>query len=87
MRRAFSFGYSDIAVLSPWELYILYPFRLTAIRQPLCLRRVESAKLVQAVFGDFLSDARVSRLKGKCDENNEVYWLIQSVTVPDTKIH
>ena len=27
---------------------------------------------------DFVADARVSRLKGKCGDNNGVYWLIQS---------
>ena len=41
-------------------------------------------KLAQAGFGDFIADARVSRLKGKCDDNKEVYWLMQFVTVPDT---
>ena len=34
-------------------------------------------KLGQAGFGDFLADCRVGRLKGKCDDNKEVYWLIQ----------
>jgi hypothetical protein len=33
---------------------------------------------------DFVADARVSTLKGKCDDNKELYWLIQFVTVPDT---
>jgi hypothetical protein len=84
MRHAFSYGYNDTAALSPWEGYILYRFRHTAIGQLLCLRRVETEKLAQAGFGDFLADAHVSRLKGKCDDNNEVYWLIQFVTVPDT---
>ena len=37
-------------------------------------------KLAQAGFGDFLAEVRVSRLKGKCDDNKEVYWLIESVT-------
>jgi len=46
--------------------------------------RVEAEKLGQAGFGDFLGDTRVSRLKGKCDYNKEVYWLIQFVTMPDT---
>jgi len=46
--------------------------------------RVEAVKLVRAGFGDFLAEARVRRLKGKCDDNKEVYWLIQFVTVPDT---
>jgi hypothetical protein len=69
----FSLGYYDIAALSPWEGYI----RLTAISKLLCLRAVEAAKLGQAGFGDFLADGRVGRLKGKCDDNKEVYWLIQ----------
>ena len=73
----FSLGYNDTAALSPWERYILYYFRLTAISPPLCLRRVEGVKLGQAGFGDFLADCRVGRLKGKCDDNKEVYWLIQ----------
>jgi len=77
MRHAFSLGYNDTAALSPWESYILYRLRLTAISQLLCLSRVKAAKLAQAGFGDFLTDGRVSRLKGKCDNNNEVYWLIQ----------
>ena len=64
----FSLGYKDAAALSPWELYVLYPFRLTAISQLLCLRTVETAKLAQAGFGDFLAEAHVSRLKGK------VWW-------------
>ena len=74
----FSLGYNDTAVLSPWERYILqvYLFRLTAISQLLCLIKVEFAKLAQAGFGD-LAIARVSRLKGKCDDNKEVYWLVQ----------
>ena len=46
----FSLGYNDTAALSPWERYILYPFRLTAIRQLLCLLRVEAVKLAQAGF-------------------------------------
>jgi len=83
MRCDFSLGYIDIAALSPWERYILYPFRHTAISQLLCLIRVEAEKLGQAGFGDFLADARVGRLKRKCDDNKEVYWLIQFVTVPD----
>ena len=41
-------------------------------------------KLAQAGFGDFLADGRVSRLKGRCDDNREVYWLIQLLIVPDT---
>jgi len=80
----FSLGYNDTAALSSWERYILYPFRLTVISQLLCLIRVEAAKLAQAGYGDFLADTHVSRLKGKCDDNKEVYWLIQFVTVPDT---
>jgi hypothetical protein len=84
MRHAFSLGYNDTAALSPWERYILYPFQLRAISQLLCLIRVEAVKLAQAVFGNFLADAHVSRLKGKCDDNKEVFWLIQFVTVPDT---
>ena len=61
----FSLGYNVTASLSPWEWYILYPFRLTAISQLLCLRRVEAVELLQAGFGDYLADARVGRLKGK----------------------
>ena len=80
----FSLGYNDTAALSPWERYMLYHFGLTAISQLLCLRTVEAVKLAQTGFGDFLADARVSRLKGKCDDNKELYWLIQFVTVPDT---
>ena len=83
MRRAFILGYDDTAALSPWERYSLYHFRLTAIRQLLGLVRVEVAKLEHAGFGDFLADARVGRLKGKCDDNKQVYWLIKFVTVPD----
>jgi len=37
--------------------------------------RVETMKLAQAGFGDFLADARVSRLKGKCDDNKEAYFV------------
>ena len=77
-------GYNNTAALPPWELNILYSFRLTAVSQLLCLMKVEAAKLSQAGFGNFLADAHVSRLKGKCDDNKEVYWLIQFVTVPDT---
>jgi len=69
--------YKDTAALSPWERHILYPFRLIAISQLFCLIRVEEAKLVQAGFGDFLADARVIRLKGKCDDNKEVFCLTQ----------
>jgi len=47
----FSLGYNDNAALFPWERYILYPFRLTAISQLLCLTRVEAEKLGQAGFG------------------------------------
>ena len=80
----FSLGHNNTAALFPWERYILYPFWLTAISQLLCLGRVVAAKLAQAGFGDFLADARVSSLKGKCDDSKEVHLLIQSVTVPDT---
>jgi hypothetical protein len=80
MRHAFSYGYNHIATVQS------IPIRLTATRQLLCLIRVEATKLAKAGFGDFLADARVSRLKGKCDENKEVYWLIQLVTVLDTNI-
>jgi len=37
--------------------------------------RVEATKLAQAGFGDFLADTRVSRLKGKSDDNKEVYFV------------
>jgi len=37
--------------------------------------RVQAVKRAQAGFGDFLADSGVSRLKGKCDDNKEVYWL------------
>jgi hypothetical protein len=77
MRHDFSYGYNHIAALSPWEQYILYPFRLTAIRQLLCLIRVEPAKLAQSGFGGYLAEALLSRLKGNCDDNKEVYWLVQ----------
>ena len=60
----FSLGYNNTAALSPCERHILYPFRLTANSQLLCLMTVEAAKLAQAAFGDFLADARVSRLRG-----------------------
>ena len=32
-------------------------------------------KLAQAGFGDFLVDTGVSRLKGKRDDNKEVYFV------------
>ena len=37
--------------------------------------RVEAVKLAQAGFGDFLADIRVSRLRGKRDGNNGVYFV------------
>jgi hypothetical protein len=37
--------------------------------------RVETVKLAQAGFWDFLADTRVSRLKGKRDDNKEVYFI------------
>ena len=37
--------------------------------------RVEAVKLAQAGFGDFLADTRVGRLKGKRDDNKEVYFV------------
>ena len=43
--------------------------------------RVEAVKLAQAVFGDFLTDTRVNRLKPKREDN---ILLIQSLKVPDT---
>jgi len=36
---------------------------------------VEAVKLAQAGFGDFLTDTRVSRLKGKRDDNKEVCFV------------
>ena len=45
---------------------------------------VEATKLSQTGFEDFLADLRVSRLKGKCDANKEVFYLIQFVTAPVT---
>jgi len=39
------------------------------------LRRVEAVKLAQAGFEDFLADTHVSRLKGKRDNNIEVYFF------------
>ena len=35
--------------------------------------RIEAVKLPQAGFGNFLEDTRVRKLKGKRDDNNEVY--------------
>jgi len=35
--------------------------------------RVEAVKLALAVFGDFLAETRVNRLKGNRDDNKEVY--------------
>ena len=37
--------------------------------------RVQTVKLAQAGFGDFLVDTGVSRLKWKCDDNKEVYFV------------
>jgi len=37
--------------------------------------RVEAVKPAQARFGDFLADTRVRRLKGKRDDNKEVYFV------------
>jgi len=45
------------------------------IRQLLCLIRLEAVKLAQAGFGDFLADTCVRKLKGKCDDNKEVYFV------------
>jgi len=39
------------------------------------LRRVEAVKLAQAGFEDFLADTCVSRLKGKHDDNIEMYFV------------
>jgi len=75
MWHDFSWGYDLIATLSPWERYILCPFRHTSIRQLLCLMTVQTVKLAQAGFGDFLVDTGVSRLKGKRDDNKEVYFV------------
>ena len=75
MRHAFSYGYSHIAALSPWEQHILCPFRQTSIRQLLCLMTVEVVELAQAGLGDFLADTRGRRLKGKRDDNKEVYFV------------
>jgi len=36
---------------------------------------VETVKLAQAGFGDFLADTGVSRLKGKRDDNKEVHFV------------
>jgi len=80
----FSLVYNDIAALPPWERYILYPFRHTAISQLLCSIRVEAVKLAQVGFGDFLAGTRVRRLKGKCDDIKTCILLIKFVTVPDT---
>ena len=41
-------------------------------------------KLTQAGFRDFLTDTRVSRLKGNVTIIKKCIWLIQFVTVPDT---
>ena len=41
-------------------------------------------KLAQAGFEDFLADTRVGKLKGKRDDNKEVYFVIKFLTVPDT---
>ena len=75
MRHAYNYGYNHTAALSPWEQYIVCPFRHASIRQLLCLRRLEAVKLAQAGFGDFLVDTGVSRLKGKCDDNKEVHFV------------
>ena len=75
MRHAFSHCYNCIAALSPWEQYILCPFRHTSIRQLLSSKRLEAVKLAQAGFGDFLADTGVGRLKGKRDGNKEVYFV------------
>jgi len=32
-------------------------------------------KLAQAEFGDFLADTRVRKLKGKRDDNKDVYFV------------
>ena len=37
--------------------------------------RVEAVKLAQAGYGDFWTDTRVGRLKGKCNDNKEVYFV------------
>ena len=44
-RDAFSWSYKHSAALSPWEQYILCPFRHTSIRQLLCLMRLKTVKL------------------------------------------
>jgi len=75
MRRAFSYGYNHIAALSPWEQYIICPFRHASIRQLLCLMTVDAMKLAQAGFRDFLVDTGVSRLKGTRYDNKVVYFV------------
>jgi len=37
--------------------------------------RVEAVKLAQPGFGDFLADTRVRMLKGKRNDNKEVYFV------------
>ena len=37
--------------------------------------RIEALKLTQAGFGDFLAGSNVSRLKGKRDDNKDVYFV------------
>ena len=51
--------------------YLYTPFRLTSIRQLLCLI-VEAVKLALAGFEDLLADTRVRKLKGERDDNKEV---------------
>ena len=41
------------------------------------LDKSRGRKLAKTGFENFLAYARVRRLKGKYDDNKEVYWLIQ----------
>jgi len=71
MRLAFSSGYNHTAALSPWEQYILCPFRQASVGQLLSLR-IGGREARTGWVEDFLAGTGESRLKGKRDYNKEV---------------
>jgi len=42
--------------------------------------RVEAMKLAQAVFGDFLADTHVSKLKRKRDYNKKKVYFVDTIS-------
>jgi len=84
MRHAFSSGYNHTAALSPWEQYILYPFRHASVIQLLELEESIYREANTGWVWGHLNGHSCEQVKGSVTVIKRYILLIQFLTMPDT---